>query len=132
MSSAGIGDAGAGLLATIAQNFGPVCVRMVRRAYRVLGAGPVVAGGCGVGRSTRRRGGHPCPGVHTRAACHARRARQTIRRIHVTTADAVMDELARVCALTTAQVRREAMLIELGLDSIRGVEFLIALESQFG
>jgi acyl carrier protein len=50
----------------------------------------------------------------------------------VTTADAVIDELARVCALTTAQVRREAMLIELGLDSIRGVEFLIALESHFG
>jgi acyl carrier protein len=50
----------------------------------------------------------------------------------LTTADAVMHELARTCALTSAQVRRDSMLIELGLDSIQGLEFLISLESLFG
>jgi acyl carrier protein len=46
-------------------------------------------------------------------------------------ADAVTHELAAICALAPAQVRREAMLIELGLDSIRGVELLVALESRY-
>jgi acyl carrier protein len=50
----------------------------------------------------------------------------------MTVAEVVMQELAHVCALTTAEIRCEAMLIELGLDSVQGINFLIALEAHFG
>ena len=43
----------------------------------------------------------------------------------------IAHELAAICALRPEQVRPEAMLIELGLDSIRGVELLVALEARF-
>ncbi len=50
----------------------------------------------------------------------------------MTIADAVAHELAAISAIDPAQVRPEAMLIELGLDSVRGVELLVALEARFG
>lgn len=49
----------------------------------------------------------------------------------MTIADAVAHELAAISAIDPAQVRPEAMLIELGLDSVRGVELLVALEARF-
>jgi len=49
----------------------------------------------------------------------------------MTVADAVTRELAAISAIEPAQVRPEAMLIELGLDSVRGVELLVALEARF-
>ncbi len=49
----------------------------------------------------------------------------------MTVADAVTDELAAICALEPAQIRKDALLIELGLDSVRGVELLVALEARF-
>jgi len=50
----------------------------------------------------------------------------------MTIADVVTLELASICALEPSHVRRDAMLIEIGLDSVRGVDLLIALETRFG
>jgi len=49
----------------------------------------------------------------------------------VAVADAITDELVAIRKIDPARVTPETLLIELGLDSIQGVEFLVALESRF-
>jgi acyl carrier protein len=49
----------------------------------------------------------------------------------MTVADIVVDELAQTCALAPEQIHPGATLIEVGLDSVRGINFLIALETHF-
>ncbi|HMQ30686.1 MAG TPA: acyl carrier protein [Chloroflexaceae bacterium] len=49
----------------------------------------------------------------------------------MTTREQITNELARLCAINTAAVRGEARLIEYGLDSLRSLELVIALEERF-
>lgn len=43
----------------------------------------------------------------------------------------VKQELAHICAIDPAEVRDEAWLIEYGLDSVRSLELIMALEEHF-
>jgi acyl carrier protein len=50
----------------------------------------------------------------------------------MSTADEVMREIARICGIPWQAVRKGDWLIEHGLDSIRGIELIVALESRYG
>lgn len=43
----------------------------------------------------------------------------------------IKDEIAHVCAVDPQRVREDAWLIEYGLDSVRSMELIIALEEHF-
>jgi acyl carrier protein len=49
----------------------------------------------------------------------------------MTIAQQIKAELANICQLDPAQISDEAWLIDYGLDSIRSMELVIALEEQF-
>lgn len=49
----------------------------------------------------------------------------------MTIADQILHELATFCAVPPQEVRRDAWLIEYGLDSVRGIELIVTLEGHF-
>jgi acyl carrier protein len=49
----------------------------------------------------------------------------------MTISQQVQQELAFVCAIDPEHVRRDAWLIEYGLDSLRSMELILALENHF-
>ena len=49
----------------------------------------------------------------------------------MTVSHAIKQELALVCGLSPETIKDEAWLIEFGLDSIRSMELIIALEAHF-
>jgi acyl carrier protein len=44
----------------------------------------------------------------------------------------VKQQLAAICAVPVSRIRSDAQLIEYGLDSIRSVELVVAMEEHFG
>ena len=49
----------------------------------------------------------------------------------MTIAQQIKQELAQICAIDPADVRDDAWLIEYGLDSVRSLELIMALEEHF-
>jgi acyl carrier protein len=47
-------------------------------------------------------------------------------------AQQIKQELAYICAIEPERIKAEAWLIEYGLDSVRSMDLVIALEDQFG
>ena len=45
--------------------------------------------------------------------------------------DAVMEEIALVCAIDQRVIRADALVVEYDLDSVRAMELVIALEDRF-
>jgi acyl carrier protein len=45
--------------------------------------------------------------------------------------ESIKQQLAAICAVPVSRIRRDAMLIEYGLDSIRSVELVVAMEERF-
>jgi acyl carrier protein len=44
---------------------------------------------------------------------------------------AVMEEIALVCAVNRDEVREQALVVEYGIDSLRAMELVAALEERF-
>lgn len=50
----------------------------------------------------------------------------------VSVADGVMQEIALVCAVDRRAVREQALVVEYGVDSLRAMEMIAALEERYG